>query len=926
MSPVNEDPDDDEHSSDDEILLSDEDDVNPCADYCDDDFESIESDVKDRIDTIKLCRDLIALKMDKGLTQASIDGVLNLINTNFGKRLGGFADFIPNTYAAVEKLANSVGKDDVVDTEFAECRFVDVCPGNNCVLFREEDKTETLTYCPVCKAPRYDPKYPDTKKAKLQVAYWSLSKWIKNLYSIPAAAKSLKYAYYRKSEAGVIKDILDGSLWKHKFMKQFTPENPFTPSHLAFTLCCDGTPIQALKGISLTPVLITVVNLPPWVRFKFGAIFMAALLPPHVKNYNTLLRPVIEDILLMYTRIPVYDADIKKNVNVFGYLLFTINDYPGMGSTNMQRLRACYGACHSCNVKGIMCNGTMIFPGHVSYLPKNHELREAHREEFSEEIVFAELSYSDRPLSQTKVFAIAEGNNYINEKQSCYKGVDILTELLPYWDKIQQSINDAFHEVGHAIYNLFLEINPQKHKYDLAYEVYNLDRFSYTYQGKGCKFSLPDFVVKKSIRSKVNDVFGKLKIPLGSCSKLPLPFNQSGWKTIEKLLLVGDIGVYIISLCNFDDKYESVFFDYIRALEPLLYKVTRKTKMEINRKKLDVALAKYEINMPIHFNQITRHILHHFLGNNGMYSRTGGYLGTTMSPHERWNKFIRGLAPKSVNALKSIALAYSNVEKVNHWRSKNLLGSDLLGSMVMKWNEVMEVPGVYDKGKMDIVYNLNARGHSVKGSLCDEDMLFVYALWAQYDKTYDTLLKKYNLYKNNNNVDISLHDYGKISRQRPLSHEQQIICDKQTTDVIYIDSVKFNSSTFRPSKKNNATENCYIKAIAREEGTHEILIYYGKITSMFVHEKYIGSNEMVILKVYWYEMLFKDKITKFTVLRDTPNYELNDNFPFVVLQQIESQNLSIWPYDHRYTDEENPTYKHYCVIDRKNQYCYDIEN
>ena len=44
--------------------------------------------------------------MSQGLTQASIGAILNLIITNFGDRLGSFADFIPDKYAAVEKLAN----------------------------------------------------------------------------------------------------------------------------------------------------------------------------------------------------------------------------------------------------------------------------------------------------------------------------------------------------------------------------------------------------------------------------------------------------------------------------------------------------------------------------------------------------------------------------------------------------------------------------------------------------------------------------------------------------------------------------------------------------------------------------------------------------------------------------------------------------
>ena len=257
-------------------------------------------------DISKLCREVVALKIEKGVAMNVCSEFMMIIKKTLEKRLGEtFVDLLPTKFSNIEKYASI---DDMEGTSFTEPDYVDICR-NGCVLFRGE--YAELEKCPKCNSQRLDPK---TTKPVKEISYWSIKKWIKNKWATPGAASLLKYAYHRKRETATsMSDIYDGSLWKNKFITLVEKQKgaSISPYDLCFALSCDGTPIQSLRNASFTPVLICTLNLPPWVRYKFGAVFLAALIPQLDKsNFNVVLEPIIEEFRDLFTNgMTIQDAD-----------------------------------------------------------------------------------------------------------------------------------------------------------------------------------------------------------------------------------------------------------------------------------------------------------------------------------------------------------------------------------------------------------------------------------------------------------------------------------------------------------------------------------------------------------------------------------------------------------------------------------------
>ena len=67
-------------------------------------------------------------------------------------------------------------------------------------------------------------------------------------------------------------------------------------------------------------------------------------------------------------------------------------------------------------------------------------------------------------------------------------------------------------------------------------------------------YTKPPWFMNKNRRDKVDNMLNELKIPLGSNSKLlPIFSRIKHMKYSELLLYIGDIGVYVIKLCNLSE-------------------------------------------------------------------------------------------------------------------------------------------------------------------------------------------------------------------------------------------------------------------------------------------------------------------------------------------------------------------------------------
>ena len=94
-------------------------------------------------------------------------------------------------------------------------------------------------------------------------------------------SKLLRYPVDREATPGYIVDVQDATIWgeKHKAFGDRDDEDGI--HHMAVALTGDAT---ETKGDSLTPILLRLLNLPPWIRDRMQQMIMVLLFPKGVKH------------------------------------------------------------------------------------------------------------------------------------------------------------------------------------------------------------------------------------------------------------------------------------------------------------------------------------------------------------------------------------------------------------------------------------------------------------------------------------------------------------------------------------------------------------------------------------------------------------------------------------------------------------------
>ncbi|GJZ53089.1 hypothetical protein Tco_0607974 [Tanacetum coccineum] len=96
-------------------------------------------------------------------------------------------------------------------------------------------------------------------------------------------------------------------------------------------------------------------------------------------DIDVFLEPLVDDLHTLFeTGVDTYDASTKDNFNLRAVVLWTINDYPGLGT-----LCGCpYSGCKGCVVCGkdtnyvrLSASSKQSYVGHKRYLPYNHPFR-----------------------------------------------------------------------------------------------------------------------------------------------------------------------------------------------------------------------------------------------------------------------------------------------------------------------------------------------------------------------------------------------------------------------------------------------------------------------------------------------------------------------------------------------------------------------
>jgi len=179
-----------------------------------------------------------------------------------------------------------------------EPTLVDCCV-NSCVAFTGELINDSS--CPQCHESRYK-LGKSSKVARKSAAYWSPTNSLRVQYADKARAEVLRYRhnYTSTPEYTVgdgMGDVFDGLRYKKLVSLGLFPDS----RDVALMASADGYQIFRQKRDDCWVVLLLNANLPPAVRVKRENLLISVLIPgPKApKNFNSFLRPLVEDLKLL---------------------------------------------------------------------------------------------------------------------------------------------------------------------------------------------------------------------------------------------------------------------------------------------------------------------------------------------------------------------------------------------------------------------------------------------------------------------------------------------------------------------------------------------------------------------------------------------------------------------------------------------------
>ena len=101
------------------------------------------------------------------------------------------------------------------------------------------------------------------------IRWWPIASRLKSIFNCQVTAKLLEYPEVRRRIPGYIIDVQDAAIWltKHAiFGDEGDSEGLY---HLAFAMSGDATDN---KGRSITPILLRLLNFPPWIRDRLAQV------------------------------------------------------------------------------------------------------------------------------------------------------------------------------------------------------------------------------------------------------------------------------------------------------------------------------------------------------------------------------------------------------------------------------------------------------------------------------------------------------------------------------------------------------------------------------------------------------------------------------------------------------------------------------
>jgi hypothetical protein len=215
---------------------------------------------------------------------------------------------------------------------------IDVCD-NNCILFWKETVSEKK--CIVCGEPRFVEVENDngltatTEVAHKKLRYMPLIPRLKCLFISKNRARHMTWHKEGVREnPDVMAHPADIDAWKA--LDAFDSSFADKVQNVHLGLAIDGFSPFNLTALSYScwPVFDVPYNLPPALCMKYEFIFLCLAIPcldhPR-KNIDVMMRPLIEELKILWEGVEAYDCYKKQKFNLRATFLWSIDDFMAYG-------------------------------------------------------------------------------------------------------------------------------------------------------------------------------------------------------------------------------------------------------------------------------------------------------------------------------------------------------------------------------------------------------------------------------------------------------------------------------------------------------------------------------------------------------------------------------------------------------------------
>ncbi|GJT80188.1 putative transposase-associated domain-containing protein [Tanacetum coccineum] len=375
---------------------------------------------------------LLNLKGKYGASDKFFTELLGLIK----KMLPAGNEMVEKTYQA-KKVMRLMG---------SGYKKIHVCI-NNCLLYWKNDKD--LTACRTCGTSRWK---VDNKTKKVYenipakvMWYFPIIPRLQRLFKIESISEDLRWHATRRITDGVLRHPADSQAWRT--IDEKFPEIAEDTRNLRLGISADGVDVNTGNmHHSVWPVLTVIYNLPPWLCMKRKFINLSVLISGYPGNdIDVFLEPLVDDLHTLFeTGVDTYDASTKDNFNLCAVVLWTINDYPALGTLcgcPYSRFKGCVVCGKDTNCVRLSASSKESYVGHRRYLPYNHPFRKQKKafngqQEFlqdripmTEEQIYNEIQKQKRNTTEEE-----GSSSQVNGQNGVYwKKFNIWYRKLKYW-------------------------------------------------------------------------------------------------------------------------------------------------------------------------------------------------------------------------------------------------------------------------------------------------------------------------------------------------------------------------------------------------------------------------------------------------------------------------------------------------------------